>query len=148
MEADEAALTSKKLLERAERTMTDATREEIWDLWFPGAAARGLPFARGRTRATDTVLVHAAPDTLDVDVWDDAGRLLARGRGLRRTADTPMARLTRDGDRIARADVWPEAADVGTPVMLCGGEVGILRAWWHAAGRQEWRWSLELYNHR
>jgi hypothetical protein len=52
---------------------------QTWDLWYPNAAARGLPFARGRLDATDVLLVHAAPDTLDVDVRSDAGDPLAQG---------------------------------------------------------------------
>ncbi|MDQ2998962.1 MAG: hypothetical protein M3R61_18170 [Chloroflexota bacterium] len=51
---------------------------EIWDLWFPEAAARGLLFARGRLQATDLLLAHAAPANLRVDVVDDAGKLLAQ----------------------------------------------------------------------
>lgn len=121
---------------------------ETWDLWYPRAAARGLPFARGRLQATDVLLVHAAPDVLDVDVRDDGGRLLARGAGLRRTAGTPMARLTRSGDGITRVDLWPGVEDIGRPVILAGGEVGTLTAWWNSPDEQEWRWSLEFYNHR
>ena len=40
--------------------------------------------------AAAALLVHAAPDTLDVDVWTDDGDLLARARGLTRTAERPM----------------------------------------------------------
>jgi hypothetical protein len=32
--------------------------------------------------------------------------------------------------------------------MLPGGEVGQLTAWWSPEDHQEWRWSVELYNHR
>jgi hypothetical protein len=31
-------------------------------------------------------------------------------------------------------------------VILPGGEVGILKAWWNAEDRKEWRWHVELYN--
>ena len=121
---------------------------QIWDLWYPHAAAQGLPFARGRLDATDALLVHAAPEALDVAVRDDKGRLLAQGTGLARTADRPMARLmVREGE-VAREDLWPEESDIGRPVILPGGEVGILRAWWNAADGSEWRWQIELYNHR
>jgi hypothetical protein len=120
---------------------------EIWDLWYPDAAAQGLPFARGRLGATDTLLVHAAPDTLRVEVRDDAGAPLAQGDGLRRAAKTPIARLQRRGRQIEREDIWPSKADIGVPVMLAGGEVGILTAWWNAEDHSEWRWSVELYNH-
>jgi hypothetical protein len=121
---------------------------QIWDLWYPHAAAQGLPFARGRLDATDVLIVHAAPDVLDVDVRDDDGRLLARGKGLPRTAERPMARLTvRDG-RVTREDLWPTEEDLGRPVILPGGEIGILLAWWNAADGSAWRWQVELYNHR
>ena len=76
---------------------------QVWDLWYPDAAAQGLPFARGRLDATDVLLVHAAPATLDVAVRDDDGQVLAQGDGLARTAERPMARLTvRDGQIAAR----------------------------------------------
>ena len=121
---------------------------EIWDLWFPDAAAQGLPFARGRLRTTETLLVHAAPETLRVEVRDSSGAPRAGGDSLRRTAETPIARLLRRGSRIEREDIWPGQDAIGTPVILAGGEVGILTAWWNDADRQEWRWSIELYNHR
>jgi hypothetical protein len=120
----------------------------IWDLWYPDAAAQGLPFARGRLDPTDVLLVHAAPDTLRVEVRDDDGRRLAFADGLRRTADRPIARLTRSGSSITRADLWPTANDIGRPVILPGGEVGILTHWWNADDGSEWRWSVELYNRR
>jgi hypothetical protein len=122
--------------------------QQIWDLWYPRAAAQGLPFARGRLDATDVLLVHAAPETLDVAVRNDEGDLLALGKDLARTADRPMARLTMRGERIEREDLWPAAEDLGRPVILPGGEVGILLHWWNAADGSEWRWRVEFYNHR
>lgn len=62
--------------------------------------------------------------------------------------DTPMARIRRQSDKIIREDIWPEETDYGTPVIVAGGEVGILQKWWNAPDQQEWRWSLEFYNHR
>lgn len=124
------------------------TSIQIWDLWFPDAAAQGMPFARGRLDSTEVLLVHAAPETLDVAVRDDAGRLLAEGKGLRRTAERPMARLVIRGERIEREDLWPSWEDVGRPVILPGGEVGILLKWWNADDGSEWRWRVEFYNHR
>ena len=44
-------------------------------------------------------------------------------------------------------DRWPTAADLGAPVIMPGGEVGILIAWWNAEDGSEWRWQVELYNH-
>lgn len=121
---------------------------ELWDLWFPGAGATGQSFARGRLDATEIILVHAAPDRLDVAVRDDDGRVIASASGLERTIDSPMARLTRRDGSITRADIWPEAADLGRPVILAGGEVGILESWWHADDKSEWRWRIELFNRR
>lgn len=72
----------------------------------------------------------------------------SRGATLTRTADTPMARLRRAGDTITREDVWPTAADYGRPVIMAGGDVGLPRSWWTSPDEQEWRWSVELYNHR
>jgi hypothetical protein len=122
--------------------------KHIWDLWYPNAAAQGLPFARGRLDETDVLLVHALPDVVRVEVRADDGTLVARGDQLTRTADRPMARLTRAGSWITREDVWPTPHDIGAPVLLPGGEVGILKAWWHAPDGQSWRWQVEFYNHR
>ena len=121
---------------------------QIWDLWYPDAAAQGLPFARGRLAATDVLLVHAAPEALDVVVRDDEGQVLAQGSGLVRTAERPMARLTVGDGQIVRQDLWPDEGDIGTPVILPGGEVGILLSWWNAEDGSEWRWRVEFYNHR
>lgn len=123
---------------------------EQWELWYPGAAATGLHFARARMDAHDVVLVHAAPDTLSVDVRDDAGGLLARGERLERDGRYfPMTRLRREASGgIRREDGWPGGEDIGRPVILPGGEAGILKEWWNAADGSEWRWTVEFYNRR
>jgi hypothetical protein len=121
---------------------------EIWDLWFPNAAATGLPVARGRLDATDRVILHAPPPVLDVEVRSEDGQVLARGKNLERTGDYPMAFLACQGGTITREDRWPTDADLGSLVILPGGEVGRLTAWWNAADGSEWRWSVEFYNHR
>jgi hypothetical protein len=123
-------------------------QSEIWDLWFPEAAAQGLLFARGRLAATNLLLAHAAPANLRVDVVDDAGKLLARGTNLGRTAETPIALLSRRNGRIERKDIWPSERELGLPVILAGGEVGILTAWWNDPEQRTWRWSIELFNHK
>ena len=46
-----------------------------------------------------------------------------------------------------RAARWPTEADYGLPVIVAGGEVGHLQRWWNDPEDQEWRWSLEFYNH-
>lgn len=119
-----------------------------WDLWYPKAGATGLPFARGRVDATDVLLVHAAPPVLAVTVRDAAGRVVAAGADLAATNETPIARLTRHGDRVEREDIWPGEADIGRVVLLAGGEAGVLKQWRHADDHSEWRWQIELYNHR
>jgi hypothetical protein len=128
--------------------MSAANEIEIWDLWYPNAAAQGLPFARGRLDSTGVLLVHAAPDFLRVEVRSDSGERLAFGDQLRRTAERPVARLRRQGGEITREDIWPGEEDIGRPIILPGGEVGILKSWWNAPDEQEWRWQIELYNHR
>ncbi len=57
-----------------------------------------------------------------------------------------MCRLRRVDGRIVREDVWPTQSDLGSLVLLPGGEVGVLKKWWHAADRQSWRWQVEFYN--
>jgi len=118
---------------------------QIWDLWYPDAAAQGLPFARGRLASTDILLVHAAPETLDVVVRNDHGQVLAHGSELVRTAERPMARLTVNDGKIIRDDLWPEDSDIGRPVILPGGEVGIFLVWWNAEAGSEWRWRVWIY---
>jgi len=49
---------------------------------------------------------------------------------------------------VTLTDGWPDDSDLGRIVLLPGGEAGVLTAWWHADDRSEWRWSIELYNHR
>ena len=122
--------------------------QQIWDLWFPRAAAQGLPFARGRLDATDLVLVHAAPEALDVAVRNDAGELIASGKGLEGTGDYPMALLVVKNGRVERDDHWPRPDEIGLPVILPGGEIGILTEGWNAPDGSEWRWQVEFYNHR
>jgi hypothetical protein len=122
---------------------------EIWDLWYPKAAATGIAFARGRIGGTATrMLVHAPPEVLTVTVRSADRRVLAEGENLKMSADTPMARLSRQGRQIVREDIWPGEEDIGELVILAGGEVGTLKQWWHAGDHSEWRWQIELYNHR
>ncbi len=122
---------------------------EEWDLWYPKAGATGIPFARGRIgHSAEVLLVHAAPEVLTVTVRGADGRIVAEGQDLPRYADTPITQLTRRGDQIEREDIWPNASDLGRLVLLPGGEVGTLLQWWHTDDHSEWRWQIELYNHR
>ncbi|HEY8678910.1 MAG TPA: hypothetical protein VIN39_09805 [Candidatus Dormibacteraeota bacterium] len=122
---------------------------EFWDLWLPGPGATGLSFARCRVRAQDArdrILVHAAPKTLQVTVRDAHGRLLANGENLERHQAGPMSYLVRRGTQISLEDGWPAQHDIGRLVLLPGGEAGILKRWWHADDRKEWRWEIEFWN--
>jgi hypothetical protein len=125
-----------------------AKEQQIWDLWIADVGATGISFARGRLDPTDVLLVHAAPQQLNVEVRNNEGMVIARGENLSRTADTPMARLRRQGNKITREDIWPAKADYGACVIVAGGEVGTLQEWWNDAEQQQWRWRLEFYNHR
>jgi len=119
------------------------------ELWYPAAAATGLEFARGRIDATTVVWVHAAPDRLAVTVRTGDDRVVARGEPLERKGGSlPMTRLSIEGDAVRREDRWPTDADLGALVILPGGEVGVLTAWWNAEDGSAWRWSVEFSNRR
>jgi hypothetical protein len=120
---------------------------EDWDLYYPKAAATGLAFARGRLDPTMILLVHAAPPVLTVTVYQ-SGKVMAQGVDLEATDETPITRLTRRDGTITRDDIWPTDGDIGALVILPGGEVGTLKAWWHATDHSEWHWQVEFYNHR
>ena len=76
------------------------------------------------------------------------GHPRSRGIGLERTASGPMVCLHRDDDQITLEDLWPGPDELGCLVILTGGEVGVLRSWWHADDHSAWRWQLELSNHQ
>jgi hypothetical protein len=117
-----------------------------WTLWYPKAAATGVLISRARIDPTNAVLVHASGDIVTVEVHDESGKLIAFGQDLPRTQASPMAIYRRDENRITREDLWPTDANLGATVILPGGEAAILKAWWHAPDRKEWRWQIELYN--
>lgn len=121
---------------------------EVWEVWYPNAAADGLLIARGKLDPAEVLWLHAAPDTLRVEVRTMEGERRAFGDQLKATGDFPMTRLARHDETIRREDRWPTQADVGSLVILPGGEVGRLTAWWNADDGQEWRWSVEFYNHQ
>jgi hypothetical protein len=119
---------------------------QYWAVWYPKAAATGLLVARARTACTETVLLHAAPEVITVEVANTEGNRLALGKDLPRTQDSPICRLDIHGARVAREDVWPDRSLVGTTVLLPGGEAGVLKSWWNSEDRMEWRWEVEFYN--
>jgi hypothetical protein len=121
---------------------------ETWSVWYPNAAADGLLVARGKCDPTAVLWLHAAPDTLRVEIYDADGARSALGDQLQAAAALPMTRLVRDGAAVRREDRWPTEADLGALVLLPGGEIGRLTAWWNAPDHAQWRWSVEFYNHR
>ena len=116
-------------------------------VWTIRPAGDDVVFARGQMAAATRVLGHSLPDAIDVEVREKDGSLVAAAAGLRGEEQTPMAVLEIEGDAVRRTQMWPSDDDLGTPVILPGGEVGILTAWRHAADHSEWRWSIELHNH-
>jgi hypothetical protein len=121
---------------------------EYWEVWYPRAAATGVLIARGALDPTDTLILHSAPDIVTVEVSDGRGSRMAYGADLERTQQSPMCRLRRNGGSVTREDIWPAEEDLGSLVMLPGGDVGVLLAWWNAEDQMEWRWQVEFYNSR
>jgi hypothetical protein len=120
-----------------------------WEIWYPGAAATGLAIARARIDPVEGVWAHSVPRTLAVTVRQGDDRLVAHGEPLERSGPyLPMTRLTLEGDAIRREDRWPTDADIGSIVILPGGEAGVLTAWWNAEDGSAWRWSVEFSNRR
>jgi hypothetical protein len=58
-----------------------------------------------------------------------------------------MTLIELDGSTLRRSEVWPAEEHYGLPVLLSGGEVGILQQWQHAEDHSWWRWSVEFSNH-
>lgn len=125
-----------------------ATSREYWEIWYPKAAATGLPVARSLMDRTRYVILHSPPEVVTVEVRSEAGERLAYGAELSRTQISPMCRLSREGSAITREDIWPGDEDLGSIVILPGGEAAVLKAWWHADDKKEWRWQVEFYNSR
>lgn len=123
--------------------------DHIWDLRNPDGAMTGMPWGRALMAAHDAVLAHSLSERIDVEVRTVDGQVVAKGEGLSDdTQATPMARLDiRDG-KIVRSNVWPDQSDLGKPVILPGGEVGVLLEWWNADDGSSWRWRVEFQNSR
>ena len=117
-----------------------------WDLRNPDGGMLGLEFARGVADATDCMLAHSLPERVNVTVTEESGDVVAAGEELASDESRPMARLWMRGDRVERENVWPDDTDLGRPVILPGGEVGILRSWWNADDGSAWRWQVEFSN--
>jgi hypothetical protein len=129
--------------------MAAEKRLQTWELWYPGGGATGLSFARGRLDPTDVLWAHSVPGKMTVTVREGDEKIVAYGEALAREGPyRPMTRFERVGDQVTREDRWPTDADLGSLVILPGGEVGTLLAWWNADDGLEWRWRVEFYNSR
>lgn len=118
----------------------------IWEIRNPDGGMLGTEVARALMAATDDVLAHALPERVSVEVRDGRGGLVAKSEELKADGVTPMARLQLRNGTVTRSQVWPDDGDLGRPVILPGGEVGILRQWWNAPDGSEWRWQVEFHN--
>lgn len=108
----------------------------------------GLEFARCTTAGGfDRVLIHAAPAQAQIEVIADDDRVVVRGDVDRHSAYSPMTLVELDGSTLRRSEVWPTEELYGLPVLLSGGEVGVLQKWQHAEDHSWWRWSVEFSNH-
>jgi hypothetical protein len=116
----------------------------VWIIRHADGGNEGTEFARARIDPLGSILVHALPDRVRVEVFENGEDLIALGEDLARTATTPMARLRMDGLRIAREDVWPITGDLGSVVVLAGGEAGKLESWSTTSDHSSWSWSLRL----
>jgi len=119
---------------------------QYWSVWYPRAAATGVLLARGAVDPVDSILFHAAPDVVTAEVSDAHGRRLAFGQDLPATLSSPICRFSIQGEQVVREDIWPTEDDLGSVVLLPGGEAGILKSWWNAEDHREWRWQTEFYN--
>src|SRR5207245_10439662 len=114
-------LDHSSLLSREGLNTFMADKLETWDLCVPGPGATGLSFARARINAKDAgdrLLVHAAPQRLQLTVTDAAGQVVARSDRLERHQPGPMSFLLRHGATITLEDGWPTQADIGRVVLL------------------------------
>ena len=120
-----------------------------WSLRSRDGGMNGLEFARATTASGfDRALIHAAPAHLSIEIVDDLGVVIARTENLDRVGDyRPMTVLSIDDAVISRSEVWPDVSFYGLPVLLAGGEVGMLREWHHSEDHSWWKWSLEFANH-
>ena len=119
-----------------------------WNLRTRDGGMNGLEFARATTAGGfSRVLVHAAPARLQVEVVAEDDSVVVRADAERDGDYSPITLLQLDGGAVTRTEVWPDAAMHGLPVLLPGGEVGVLTAWEHADDHSWWRWSVEFSNH-
>src|SRR5579872_748531 len=119
-----------------------------WTIRSADGGMNGLEFTRATTAGGfSRVLVHAAPAHAQVEIREEDDRLVLRGDVDREDDYSPMTLLDITGGQLRRKEVWPDEDLYGLPVLVAGGEVGVLQRWEHAEDRTWWRWSVEFSNH-
>ena len=119
-----------------------------WTIRSSDGGMNGLEFTRATTAGGfSRVLVHAAPAQMQMEVRGEDDRRIAHGDLERHGEYSPMTLVELHGDELQRQEVWPDDGFYGLPVLLAGGEVGLLRDWEHSGDRSWWRWSVEFSNH-
>jgi hypothetical protein len=119
-----------------------------WELRSRDGGMNGLEFALALTAGDfSRVLVHAAPAQLRLHVRTEDGTTVAQGEPDRDGDYSPITLLELADGGVRRSEIWPDENHLGLPVLLPGGEVGVLTAWEHAPDHSWWRWSVEFSNH-
>jgi hypothetical protein len=119
-----------------------------WNVRSNDGAMNGLEFGRCTTAGgLQRVLIHAAPGRAAIEIIDADDRLVARANLNRSGEYRPMTLVELEGSTLRRSEIWPTEQHYGLPVLLSGGEAGILQGWQHAEDHSWWRWSLEFSNH-
>lgn len=121
----------------------------MWQLRSGDGGMNGLEFALALTGGdTRRVLVHAAPSQLRVEVRTDDGQPIVEGEAEREGDYSPITLLTLNDDSVSRSEIWPTDEHIGLPVILPGGEVGLLAAWHNDDDKTWWKWSIQLSNRK
>lgn len=119
-----------------------------WDLRSRDGGMNGLEFSRCTTAGGfSRALVHAAPAQLQLQVMADDGSMICRGDLDREGDYSPITLLELGDGEPRRSEVWPDESFYDLPVLIAGGEVGLLLKWEHADDHSWWRWAVEFSNH-
>lgn len=119
-----------------------------WNIRSGDGGMNGLEFCRCTTAGDfSRVLVHAAPAHAQIEIRDDEDKVIATGSPEREGEYSPMTLLEVAGGKVRRSEVWPDQSFYGMPVLIAGGEAGLLQHWEHADDHSWWRWLIEFSNH-
>lgn len=120
-----------------------------WHIRGTDGGMNGLEFSTALTAGNlDQILIHAAPARASIEVRADDDTLIAKGDVERQGDYSPMTLITISGSDVQREEIWPTDVHLGMPVVLAGGEVGVLTAWRDGDDRSWWQWSVEFSNHK